>query len=70
MRQVKKGGKSEREAISRVEKKHHKMVCELCRSVKYHRSYASGNSSKLAPLHLWILNLADKDRDHLLLFIC
>ena len=27
-------------------------------------------NSKLAPYCLWILNLADRDRDHLLLFIC
>ena len=39
MRQVRKGRKSEREAISRVEKKHYKTVCESRRSFKYHRSY-------------------------------
>ena len=79
MRQVRKGRKSEKEAVSRVEKKHYKTVCESCQSFKYHRSYrvlktsilyAAGNNSKLTPLCLWILNLADRDRDHLLLFIC
>ena len=77
MRQVRKGGKSEKEAISRVEKKHYKTVCESRRSFKYHRSYrvlklvyAAGNNGKLTPLHLRILNLAERDRDHLLLFIC
>ena len=34
------------------------------------QAYAAGNNSKLAPYRLWILNLADWDRDHLLLFIC
>ena len=32
--------------------------------------YAAGNNSKFTQLRLWILNLADQDRDHLLLFIC
>ena len=54
MRQIRKGGKSGREAILRVEKKHHKTVCESHRSVKYYQSYkvltlayAAGNNSKL-----------------------
>ena len=77
MRQVRKGGKSAREAISRVEKKHHKMVRESHRSVKYYQGYkvfvlvyAAENNSKLALFHLRIPNLAHRDRDHLLLFIC
>ena len=76
MRQVRKGRKSGREAISRVDKKHHKTVYELLQSVKYYRSYkvlnttlayAAGNNSKLAPLRLCVLhvNLADRDRVHL-----
>ena len=32
--------------------------------------HAAGNNSKLTPLRLRILNLAQRDRDHLLLFIC
>ena len=41
MRQVRKGGKSEKEAFSRVEKKHYKTVCESRRSFKYHREIGS-----------------------------
>ena len=36
----------------------------------YNKVLNTGNNSKLAPLCLRILNLADRDRDHLLLFIC
>ena len=34
------------------------------------QAYAAGNNSKLAPYCVRISNLADRDRDHLLLFIC
>ena len=33
-------------------------------------AYAAGNKNKLAPLRLRIPNLADRNRGHLLLFIC
>ena len=74
---VRKGGTSGIEAVSRVEKsttKQHANCADLSSITKVTRfltlAYAAGNNSKLAPLGLWIPNLADRDRDHLLLFIC
>ena len=43
MRQVRKGGKSEKEAISRVEKKHYKTICESRQSFKYHTLLRRGS---------------------------
>ena len=71
-------GKSEKagkEAISRAEEKAPRngvrIVPILQVSPKlqgFENQY--GNNSKLTPLCLQILNLADQDRYHLLLFIC
>ena len=66
MRQVRKGGKSGREAISRAEKSTTKWYVDhadpssISKVTKFGTlAYAAGNNSKLAPLCLRIPNLAD-----------
>ena len=71
MRQARKGGKSGREAISKVEKSTTKRYTNHANPssiTKVTRFNAVGNNSKLAPLCLRIPT--DQDRYNLLLFIC
>ena len=40
-------------------------ICQVSPKLQIILVYAAGNNSKLAPLRLWIPNLADRDKDHL-----